>query len=93
MAPYSIPVRASGLATRPLINIQQPMHSLTRFQWVQQPRYIDPSWYPGEPATQQKQRVSPQSPAWRVYPKPANARVMPLTRGGVYPAKGGIQGK
>jgi hypothetical protein len=40
---YSIPVRAAGIATRPLSNITQPMHPLTRFQWVNQSPYTDPS--------------------------------------------------
>lgn len=41
--PYSMSIRASMIITRPLKNITQPMHSLTRFQWVDKPTYVSPS--------------------------------------------------
>ena len=50
---YSMRTRAAAITTRPLNNIMQPMHSLSRFQWVGQPPYISPSWYPGGPANLQ----------------------------------------
>ena len=75
---YTIPVRTSGLTTRPLSNILQPMHSTSRFLWVTGLSYVDPSWYPGEPQSVMQQRVNPKSPAWRIYPKPANGVVRPL---------------
>ena len=44
---YSIPVRVAGLITRPLSILSSPTHPLSRFQYVQQPPYIPPPWYPG----------------------------------------------
>ena len=39
---YSIASRAYYITTRPLYNVLQPMHPLTRYQWVQLPTYVPP---------------------------------------------------
>jgi hypothetical protein len=39
---YSIASRAYYITTRPLYNVLQPMHPLTRYQWVQLPTYVSP---------------------------------------------------
>jgi hypothetical protein len=39
----SIQVRSTGMATRTLSNVLQPMNPTSRFLWVQKPPYISPS--------------------------------------------------
>lgn len=77
MAPYTIDTRVAQLFQRRLIN-PSPFHPTSRYLWVGEKSYTDPSWYPGEPQSLTQQRVNPKSPAWRIYAKPANGVVRPL---------------
>jgi hypothetical protein len=85
MVTPTIDPRVKMLFQRRLIN-PSPFAATSRFTWVGMPRYIDPSWYPGESVSVTNQRVNPQSPTWRVYAKPAKGVVRPLRNPPATPA-------
>jgi hypothetical protein len=78
---YTLKGRAAMLTSRPLNNTQYIYHPTSRFLWVGQPWYVDPTWYPGKPSSQSaSRRRVPMLPAARVSPGPAE-RQPPLDRG------------